>query len=149
MEVINPFTINSSATIGKKAAVTKSQLTHEVSSSQSNLYALFQFRTYNPDSLVGRKGLEIYKKMKTDDQVKACLTIKKFARLSTPWDIKAGDAKNPQSIEMADFIRHTLRRLKGTFEKNLMDILSAMDYGFSLTEKVFKGSPIFSCPTYI
>jgi len=115
-----------------------SLLEKEVSSSQNRLAGgNYEWPAYNPDTLVGKKGLEIYKKMKEDDQVKACLSIKKFARLSTKWDIEPGDPDSPQSIEMADFIRYTLRNLKGTFERNLLNILTAVEYGFSVTEKVY------------
>ncbi len=122
----------------KKVPVKKGDLTKEISSSRRLLYSTRSFYSYNPDDLVGRKGLEIYEKMKReDDQVKACLTIKKFARLSTTWAVKPGDGKNKQSIEMAELITHALKNLKGTFERTLLNILTAIEYGYSITEKVF------------
>ena len=40
------------------------------------------FPRYNPDDLVGKKGLAIYAKMRTDEQVKAVCTFKRDAILS-------------------------------------------------------------------
>ena len=131
--MINPYTIRKTSFADNKI----NSLSQEISSSQSLIYSRWNAQMYNPDALVGKKGLEIYQKMKTDDQVKACLSIKKFARLSTPWDIIPGDEENDKSVEMADFIRYVLRKLKGTFERNLLDILTAIEYGFSISEKVY------------
>jgi len=39
----------------------------------------FGVQNFNPDELVARKGLKIYKKMRTDEQVKAPLMAKKYA----------------------------------------------------------------------
>jgi SPP1 gp7 family putative phage head morphogenesis protein len=112
-------------------------MSKEVSSSESDISASYMLKKYNPDSLVGKKGLKIYQDMKTDDQVKASLTIKKFARLCTGWEIKPGDETNTQSVEMADFVRYVFAKMKGTFEKDLLNIMTALDYGYSLSEKVF------------
>ena len=73
-------------------------LTKEISSSESTSYLTGKLPRYNPDEVVGKKGLQIYKAMKMDDQVKACLSIKKFARLSTPWAIKAGDENDKMAV---------------------------------------------------
>jgi ribosomal protein L12E/L44/L45/RPP1/RPP2 len=83
---------------------------------------------------------------------------KKLARLSTGWDIIAGEQENRFSQEMADFIRYVLWNIKtsvgpeiakadnsstsvtfpaGSFEDVLLNIMTALDFGFSLSEKVF------------
>src|ERR1051325_11837754 len=43
---------------------------------------------YNPDDLARRKGIKIYRQMLQDEQVKAALSAKKLAVVSTGW---AGD----------------------------------------------------------
>ena len=116
-------------------------LTKEISSSESTSYLTGKLPRYNPDEVVGKKGLQIYKAMKMDDQVKACLSIKKFARLSTPWAIKAGDENDKMAIEMAEFITYTLKNMKGTFERDLLDILTAIEYGFCLHGDTIVHSP--------
>ena len=120
-----------------KTKTTGALLGKEISSSESNIQSSFLVKRYNPDSLVGKKGLKVYQEMKTDDQVKASLTVKKFARLSTGWEIKPGDETNPQSVEMAEFITYVFKKMKGTFETDLLNILTAIEYGYSISEKVY------------
>lgn len=110
----------------------------EISSQESLLFSGFNIGDYNPDGLVAKKGLDIYKKMREDEQVKACLTLKKYARLSTGWEIKPGDEDDKLSVELADFVRLNTKRIKGTFYDTLLGILTALDYGFSISEKVME-----------
>lgn len=110
----------------------------EISSQESLLYKTYNIEGYNPDGLVGKKGLRIYEEMQTDEQIKACLTLKKYARLSTGWEIKPGDEDDKLSIELADFVQHNTKRLKGTFYDALLGILSALAYGYSINEKVLE-----------
>src|SRR3954469_14846096 len=42
---------------------------------------------FNPDDLVGRKGLQIYKTMMADEQIKAGISAKQYAVLSPGWDV--------------------------------------------------------------
>ena len=42
----------------------------------SAIYSTSDFEKYNPDDLIGRKGYAIYKKMMTDEQVKAVTRFK-------------------------------------------------------------------------
>ena len=98
---------------------------------------------YNPSVLVTRKGLDIFDLMKKDAQVKAALAFKKHAVLSNGWEICApkdqGDEWEPKL-----FMEWTLKNmnmeddriLEASFEHALIEILSAMDYGFSVTEKI-------------
>ena len=60
----------------------------EMSHSGNDIWSIANLPIYNPDELVGKKGLGIYRKMQLrDGQVKAIFMLKKHARLSTPWDI--------------------------------------------------------------
>lgn len=92
----------------------------------------------NPDDLVGKKGLTVYKTMRNDEQVKACQQAKIKSRLCTTYEIKAGDPENALSKEIAEFIDDQLAGIKGTFKTKLRDIMTARDYGFSITEKLFE-----------
>ena len=108
----------------------------EISLTGSKFYHSQGVPDYNPDELVGRKGLEIYKKMRDDDQIKAVLTMKKFARLMTPWEISPA-SQDSMDVEIAEFIKVNFETLEGTFEDNLLNILTALDFGFSLSEKIW------------
>ena len=113
-------------------------LTKEVATEAESLYGDYALPNYNPDELVGRKGLKIYQKMRTDEQVKACLTVKKFARVSTGWDIHPGMENSSEAENYAKFIKSTINDMKGTFDDVLLEIMSALDYGFSVSEKTYQ-----------
>ncbi len=114
----------------------------ELSSYKSPYYDKSYLEPYNPDDLVTKKGgLDIYEKMGYDDQVKAVLTMKKQAILSSGYKIEpAGEEK--QYKEQADFITWNFEEgIKGNFTDGLYEILSALDYGFSVTEKLYCNIP--------
>lgn len=107
---------------------------------------------YNPSLLVSRKGYREIDKIRDDDQVKAAQLLKKLAALQTGWTIKSpegkdqGEGESAIRWEVSEFVewvlRHNLDRT--TLENALLQVLTAKDYGFSVTEKVF--SPIESGP---
>jgi len=102
----------------------------ELSSYTSMYYSKSQIAPYNPDTLVQKKGnLKIYQKMKEDDQIKALLTMKKNAALSTGWNIVGKD------IERNDFIEQILFELD--IDQKLFNIMSAIEYGFSVSEIIY------------
>ena len=43
---------------------------------------------YNPSELVGQRGLQVFDKMRKDDQVKAALTFKQHSVTAAGWSIK-------------------------------------------------------------
>ncbi len=122
-------------TVKEKA---RAELFKELSSSSSKIYQTVDVSDYNPDDLVGKKGLIVYKNMIKDDQVKACITMKKFARLSTKWEIVPAIRGDKLHQEIAEFVNLNFVDLKGTFENALFEIYSALEYGFSITELVYK-----------
>lgn len=103
--------------------------------------AQYNITPYNPDDLIHKKGYEIIDDMRTDDQVRATMTLKKFARNAPGWVIlPASTAKS--DTDAAEFCKWNLERLPGTFNKHLFQQMSALDYGFSITEmnwEVIKG----------
>lgn len=92
---------------------------------------------WNPDPLCQGNNYSIYDEMRTDDQVKTALTIKKNFVINTGWEIHCDD-ENVKS-----FLEDTFRRLNTdqpmnpTFEGSLFEFLSAFDYGFSMTEPIY------------
>ncbi|HOM72386.1 MAG TPA: hypothetical protein PLP86_09080, partial [Armatimonadota bacterium] len=52
----------------------------------------------NPDDLISSRGFEIYDRMQTDSQVRACLNIKKLSILSRGWQVHAA-SESPEDVQ--------------------------------------------------
>ncbi len=98
---------------------------------------------YNPSQLVRRRGLQIYDEMKRDDQVKASLAFKKYACLSSGWEITSPKEQD-KNWEPVGFIDYALRNMQDSLDKYLLEVMTALDYGYSVTEKIF--APIADGP---
>ena len=109
----------------------------EVSVGRQQRFSPRPERLANPDELIGRKGLRIYGEMQTDDAVKAALTLKKHAVLSTGWDI-APASTQPIDIEAAEFLKYTFEMMQGSIDDVLLSFLSALGWGFSVSERVLQ-----------
>lgn len=111
-------------------------LTQEVA--YADPYRLFSDGTtqYNPSVLVTRQGLQVFDKMRQDDQVKAALAFKKHALLSSGWEVVSPKGQS-EDWEVRMFVVDMLKSLDGTLYEALYAILSALDYGYSVTEKIF------------
>lgn len=88
---------------------------------------------YNPDPLASANNYKIYDEMKHDDQVKAAMSFKKDQIVSSGWQIKCDV---PEIVERLE--SNLKESLSSSFEDSLRDVLSAFEYGFSLTEPVYK-----------
>lgn len=95
---------------------------------------------YNADDLYQRTfDYSIYEKMCQDDQVSVCLQLKK--------DLIMGDGaaivpSDDSQIEMVKELNKIIfDNYEGNFVDDLEEILSSYEFGFSLTEKVFKIGP--------
>jgi phage gp29-like protein len=95
------------------------------------------FTPYNPSKLISLKGYEVFDEMRRDDQVKAAMSFKKQAVLSAGWDVSPPEGSEHDD-EKTKFVIENLERLEGTFENALLGIMSALDYGFSISEKVWE-----------
>ena len=113
----------------------------------SNLYSTGDFQKYDPDSLRENKGYNVYEKMMDDDQVKAVLEFKKQVVLSRAWRFDVAseyDEEGEKEIEseeqkrIADFFKVMIEEIKDSWTDNLMQILSALEYGYSICEKNYK-----------
>lgn len=112
---------------------------------RSLIYSDKSFEHYNPDSLMIKKGNSVYKRMLADEQVKAVLNFKKAAVTARGYtfDINADD---PEQERIADFFNHAIGQMAGSFSEKLKYLLSGLQNGYSISEKVYKsidwdGSP--------
>lgn len=139
MGIIKAFT-NAYSTFKDEMAASKPARkinTEDMSSYESSYYGKSMFNPYNPDELVRKKGgLDIYDKMKIDEQVKATTALKINSIWSNGYDIQPG-GDDEGDKEVADFIKHCLTDgMKGSFKRNFKDIMSCTSYGFSVTEQI-------------
>ncbi len=101
------------------------------------LFAGFDSTPYNPSELVTKQGLEIFDIMRRDDQVKASLIFKKQSVLSTEWTITS-PKDQPDDWEVSRFVKWTLNNMEKPFKQTLFSMLSALDYGYSIGEKIWE-----------
>lgn len=93
---------------------------------------------YNPDELVTRKGYTIFDQMMRDDQVKAALAFKKQSVVSTGWTVEPPSDKDADEHEPTKFLLDMLNRVENGLDEALLDVLTALDYGFSVSEYVWE-----------
>jgi len=101
------------------------------------LFEHYSFMPYNPSALVTRHGLKIFDQMRKDDQIKAALAFKKHAVLSTEWEVTVPENEDPE-WEVAEFVKWNLENFTGTLEESLLGVLSALDFGYSINEKIWE-----------
>ena len=117
--------------------------TGEIAWSEStlSLFSKGDFPKYNPDSLMTSKGAGIYLRMMLDDQIKAVVRFKQHAVVSRDFFFDIGVDEDgeplPEHEEIAAFFEHVIKQMRGTFTDKLIEILSAIWAGFSITEKVY------------
>jgi len=95
---------------------------------------------YNPSILVTRQGLRVFDQMRQDDQVKAAVAFKQHAVMASGWTVES-PRDFAEDWEVTRFVDACLRNLEGTVEDDLLEILGALIYGFSVTEKVWAPAP--------
>ncbi len=92
---------------------------------------------YNPDDLWQKTGsYSIYEEMAKDDQVSVCLQLKKDLILGDGGMFVPGEEGQDDIIE--DLENAFNEEYEGDFDNDLEEILTGYDFGFSLTEKIFK-----------
>lgn len=114
--------------------------TNEITSSQSPYFKDSYFRPYNADLLYRKKGnYDIYDDMREDDAIKSILMTKKYLMLGSGWTIDLKEEDDPQQIEIKEFIEKALEQdIDIDFNKSMLEMLTAMDYGVSFSEIVWK-----------
>ena len=92
---------------------------------------------YNPDDLVGLKGLETYDKMERHAQIQACLSIKKASVLARGWEVASDKRDGARGAEVADFCRWALEWMSGNLSEVLENVLDALGKGYSIQNFVW------------
>jgi SPP1 gp7 family putative phage head morphogenesis protein len=95
------------------------------------------FQAWNPDILVRNKGIQTYGTMMADDQVKAVTLFKRGAVSSRKWFFDV-DEDNPDDVFKNEYFMETIDQMQGTMEDIMNNILTDMQYGFSVNEIVLK-----------
>lgn len=113
----------------------------EVSTVNSYLYFTRPY-PFNPDEVVGKKGIKKYTEMSRDEQIKAGIFAKQLAVVAPGWEVvpppdHETDAEKTADEEMVDFLKMTFNDMDGSFDTKLLEMLTALTYGFSIGEKVF------------
>lgn len=92
----------------------------------------------NPDVILSKGGLrlDIFEEMLTDAHISAKLEQLKHGALSKEWDILPADSSN-EAANTADYVRRSLESLPNFFIET-EEMLSAVEYGFSVTEVIWK-----------
>lgn len=115
----------------------KVELISELSWASSSYYDKYLMRPYNPDELVRQKGgLTIYDQMREDEQIKALLAVKKHCIMGSGWELKPASPSSAD-VEIKEFVEYNLCEVLDNFDRNIWEILSCLDYGFSLHEKIY------------
>lgn len=108
-------------------------LLRSVTLADSALYTHYSIPYYNPSKLYEKTGgYDLYDEMREDDQISAILGLIKYIILGVNWQIES------EHKEVVEFIEDDFNNLDEIFAKKLYNILSGIDYGFSLTEKIYK-----------
>jgi SPP1 gp7 family putative phage head morphogenesis protein len=114
----------------------------EIGYARSEMYGRGDVEKYDPDDLKIKKGNAVYQKMLTDDQVKPVIQFKKDAVTSRDYyfDVATDDDGDPREDhqEMADFFNFMIGHIRGSFTDNLKGILTAIENGFSISEKIYE-----------
>ncbi len=103
---------------------------------RSRLFGKQGMPVYDPSELMSRYGRQRVDEMRRDDQIKAALSFKKLAVTSSGWEIVSPEEKD-RTWEVSDFVRTTFENLNVPLNKSIKQSLSALEYGFSASEKVW------------
>lgn len=80
-------------------------------------------------------SLETYRKMRKDPQVKACLLVLKLPLLQVDWTIQAD---SDEGKKLAAWIESRFYDMDDSIQYYLREMLTALDFGFSVSEKVWQ-----------
>lgn len=102
------------------------------------LFSSVGFTPYNPSTLITRKGMKIFDDMRRDEQVKAAMGFKKHAVLSSGWEIVSPEGQ-AEDWEVTEFVKWNLEQyFDDTLEEALLGVLTALDYGYSVSELIWE-----------
>lgn len=107
------------------------QLAQEIGLYKDTTYDRPDQVDFNPEEF----DLTVYEKMMKDGQVKAGMDMIKLAVSARGFTV-TGDT--PETKQYADFINANFETIRGNMEDVLGEMLTALEYGYSCTEKVFE-----------
>lgn len=90
-------------------------------------------KSYNPDEI----GIETYKSMMKDAEIKAAFSLIKFATLSRDWKVVYSE-KAKDSEKIVKYLRYCFDHMDGRLSGSLTNLLYAIPYGFAVSEIVYK-----------
>ena len=105
---------------------------------KSSYYSPSYYFPWNPDSLVPGNSYKIYDEMRDDDQVKVAVAFKKDMVINSGWKVTCEDTAVKEYVETSLKELQDSSDLDSSFEDALRDVLSSYEFGFSLTEPVYK-----------
>lgn len=97
---------------------------------KDDTYDRYNSEDFNPSDF----GLDVWEKMLTDGQVKAGLDMIKLSATARGYTLTGDD---PETKKYAEFINENFELIRGNIEDVLGEMLTALEYGYSATEKVF------------
>ena len=115
----------------KKTAQEIINLGKEMGIYKDTTYEMKDQEDINPDQF----GIDVWDKMLTDGQVKSGLDMIKLSVTSRGYTITG---TSDESRQYADFLTDMFRYLQGNLEDNIIEMLTALEYGYSVTEKVIE-----------
>jgi len=125
---------------GVNPKISKKDVGVEYSTIKSSYFEDYSFILdgYNPNDLFIKKNLDIVDKIRKDEQYKAAMGTKKHAILAKGWDIHPA-SEDKLHKEQADFVKTNFTNwMVGSFNNNLLDLLTFLDYGFVVAEQNYE-----------
>lgn len=115
----------------RNKSIDRAILSAEVASPYSALYRFFGYMP-NPDELLRDRGetLELYKRMLLDPRIYSLIELRKSFILDRSYSIVSEDTK------LVDFMYSVFERVN--IKKAFKDILSALEFGFSVCEVIWE-----------
>jgi len=131
LKILN-FEILKSKQSGKPIEQIPILMGQEISYADSPYFDQTWYKPYNPATLYQEKSnYDFYDDMRQDDQINSCLMLKKLIALNAPLEIET------EEPEIKEFIEYCFNEfLAEPLIKKLYNILLAVDYGWSITEKI-------------
>lgn len=107
------------------------KLAQEIGIYKDTTYERQEQTDLNPEEF----SLDIYEKMLTDGQVRAAVEMIMLSATAKGFTLTGED---PESRKIAEFILDNFESIEGNMEDAIKEILTAIIYGYSCTEKVFE-----------
>ena len=89
------------------------------------------------EKLSPKEKIDIYDRMMTDAQVRQAINDKRFAVISSDWEVLAA-SPGARDTEIAAFVKRSLDQMRGSVVQAAFGIMNALVHGYSISEMVFK-----------